>query len=179
MELDPPKQALFTPASILECIFSDENYMFIESLVTSVGQRTRKTRTADRGASRLINARDIYLCGITNKRILEHALAGGLEAPSDPTSHEGKRFTNLYGVPWPFFVILSDEFHQWCTNNGRRINLKAECPFKLRTMACFRQMRSGGSMTQFREGYNIVGSVFHDFFHLFLDWQWEIKHLHI
>jgi hypothetical protein len=46
-------------------------------------------------------------------------------------------------------------------------------------MACFRQTRTCGSMTQLREVYDIVGSVFHIFFHLFLDWQLDITHLHI
>jgi hypothetical protein len=125
------------------------------------------------------DTQDCCLYGITHKRILEHALTGGNEAQIDPSTQDGKRFTKICGVPWPLLVLLIDKFQQWCTSNGNHFNLKAECPFKLWTIACFRKMRTGGSMTQFREGYNIGGSVFHEFFHLFLDWHWDIKDLHI
>jgi hypothetical protein len=136
MELGPSEQALVTPAYIVECIFSDENYMFTESLLTSIGKRPGKTQTYERGASRVFNARDRNLCGITLKRILEHAPVRGDQAPSDPSTYEGKRFTKLYGVPWTLFIMMSDEFQQWCAIKGHHFNLKGELPFKLQIMEC-------------------------------------------
>jgi hypothetical protein len=153
MELDPSKQALITPAYIVECIFSDENYMFTESLLTSACKTPRKALISEHSESRVFNVRYHYVCGITHNRIIEHALAGGEEAPRHPSMHEGKLFTSLYGAPWPLFFVPSDEFQQWCTSNGHCFNLKAECPLKLLTMACFQKMRTGGSIAQFSQGY--------------------------
>jgi hypothetical protein len=149
MELDPSKQSLVTPQYIAECIFSDENYTFVDYVATTRGEKKRKPRSAECGASRVDNVRDRYLCGITHLRILEHALAGVDGAPSDPTPHEGKRFTNLYGVPWPLFVDLSNEYEQWCSTNGHTFNIKEEFPFKLWVMASFCQLRTGGSLNQY------------------------------
>jgi hypothetical protein len=159
MELEPSKKALITPAYIVECIFSDENYKFSESLLNSVGKIPRKARTPDRGSSRIV-----VICVVSHKCTLEHSLEGGDEAPIDPSTHNDKPFTKIYGVPWPLFVVLSDEFQQWCTINGHIFNLTDECPFTICTIACFWHMRTGCSITQFREGYSIAGSVFDKFF---------------
>jgi hypothetical protein len=90
MELDPSKQSLVTHQYIVQCILSDDNYTFVEYVSTVRGEKQRKPRSAERGASRVDNARYHYLCGITHRRILEHDLAGGDENPSNPTTHEGK-----------------------------------------------------------------------------------------
>jgi hypothetical protein len=42
MELDPSKQVLVNTAYIVKYIMSDQNYMFTESLFTSVGKKSRK-----------------------------------------------------------------------------------------------------------------------------------------
>jgi hypothetical protein len=110
MELDPPKQSLVTHQYIVECIFSDENYSFVEYIAMTRGEKQRKPRSTERGVISVNNARDCYLWEIMHQRILEHDLAGGDEAPSNPTTHEGERFMNLYGVTWPLFDDLSNEF---------------------------------------------------------------------
>jgi hypothetical protein len=179
VELYPSKQSRETLQYIAECIFSDENHTFVNYVATARGEKKMKPRSAERGASCDDNARDRYLCGITHLRILEHTLADGDEATSDPRTHEGKRFTSLYGVPWTLFVDLSNEYEQWCSTNVHTFNIKEECPFKLRVMASFRQLRTGGSLSQYREGYTIAGSVFRELFYLFLDWHWDILYIHI
>jgi hypothetical protein len=90
-------------------------------------------------------------------------MEGGEGALSDPTTHEGKIFTNMYGVPWPLFNDLSHEFEMWCTANGHNFHCKHIGPFKLRIMAFFHQLRTRGSLTQFRESHSIVGSVFREY----------------
>jgi hypothetical protein len=74
-----------------------------------------KDHSEELGKIHLNKARDRYICGITNLLILEHAMEGGEWAPSDPTTHEGNIFTNMYGVPWPLFNDISHEFEIWCT----------------------------------------------------------------
>jgi hypothetical protein len=174
MELDPLKQALVTPAYIVGRILSDKNYMFTESLLTSVGKKSRKVQGTNLQAwGESCFQRQGPLCVWYHTQAHSRGCSGrGGMKHQDPSLHEGKRFTSLYGVPWPLCVVLSDTFQQWC--NGHRFNLKAECPFKLRTMACFQKTRTGGSITQTREGYNIAGSVFCEFFHMFLHWHWDI-----
>jgi hypothetical protein len=46
-------------------------------------------------------------------------------------------------------------------------------------MACYRQLRTGGSLSQFQESHSIVAFIFRDFFYFFLDWHWDIRHLYI
>jgi hypothetical protein len=79
-----------------------------------IRNKQRKDLSQECGKNYLNKARDQYLCGITNHFILEHALDGGERSPSDPTIHEGNRFTNMDGVP--LFRVLSLEFEkmvQW------------------------------------------------------------------
>jgi hypothetical protein len=46
-------------------------------------------------------------------------------------------------------------------------------------MASFHQMKSCVSLSQFREAYSIVGSVFRESFYHLLDLYWDICHIHI
>jgi hypothetical protein len=138
-----------------------------------------KARSQERGKSHINKARDCYQCGIANRLILEHASDGGKGAPNNSTNHKGKRFTNMYGVPWPLFNDLSQEFEAWRTDRGHHFNCKHLCPFKLCLVACFHQLRTGGSLTQFCESHSIVGSVFREYCHIFLDWHWYIRDTHI
>jgi hypothetical protein len=109
MKLDPMKLSLVTPQYIIQFIFSDDNYTCVEYIATARGeiQRQRNSRYVEHRASHVDQARDRYLCGVTHRRMLEHALSGGDEALSDPTTNEGKRFSKLYCVLWPLFVDLS------------------------------------------------------------------------
>jgi hypothetical protein len=182
MELLPPMKSLVTKAYVVRAIFYDENYSFAEIISSGrdgITKKARKQRNKKRDKSHVVKARDQYLFGITNRLILEHALEGGNGTPRDSSSPKGQRFTNMYGVPWPPFQEMSDEFEQWCLNNNNEFYCKATSPFKLRFMACFRQLRTGGFISQFRESHSIVGSLLRNFFYLFLDWHWDKTNLHI
>jgi hypothetical protein len=107
---------------LFEPFFYDENYSFakiISSGRDGITNKARKHHNQERGKSHLVKARDRYLCGITNRLILEHALEGGNEAPSNPSSHERQRLTNMHGVPWPLFQEMYDKFEQLCLNNNK------------------------------------------------------------
>jgi hypothetical protein len=49
-------------------------------------------------------------------------------------------------------------------SKGRHMYLKHTLPFKLRIMACFRQLHLGDSLHQHREGYSLSTTVFHAFY---------------
>jgi hypothetical protein len=82
-----------------------ENYILLPPVVEG---KKNKQRTKERGESKTQLARNLYLLGITHKRILEHGLGGG--GPADTASHEGRRWKQIYGVPFELFVDLSNEF---------------------------------------------------------------------
>jgi hypothetical protein len=141
MELAPSMKRLVTAGHIVDCIFDHENYSFAEIISTSregITNRQRKDCTEERDKSHLNKARDRYICGITNPLILEHVFDGGDGAPSDPTTHGGKIFTNMYGVTWSFFKDISHKFESWCTDHSHHFHGKHTYPFNLRLMASFR-----------------------------------------
>jgi hypothetical protein len=180
IELTPSLKRPVTAKYIVECIFDHEKYSLAEIISTSREGITNKQRndwSQECGKSHLNKAQDCYLCGITNRLILEHALDGGEGA--DPTTKEGKRFTNMYGVPWPLFNDLSQEFESWCSDHDHHFHCTNLSPFKLRLVACFRQLRTYGSLTQFCDSRIIVRSVFNKYFYLLLDWHWDIRDKHI
>jgi hypothetical protein len=74
-------------------------------------RKKNKQRTKERGESKTQLARNLYLLGITHKRILEHGLGGG--GPADTGSHEGRRWKQMYGVLFDLFVDLSNKFEAW------------------------------------------------------------------
>jgi hypothetical protein len=101
---------------------------------------------------------------------LEHGLQG--EGPTDSDAHEGRRWKKIYWVPFDLCVELSNTFEVWMESNGRHTYLKNQLPFKLRAMACFRQLRLGGPVHQHYEGYGLQTTRFR---YYFLDWRWVIK----
>jgi hypothetical protein len=121
-------------------------------------------------------ARNLYLLGITHKRILEHGIGGG--GPADTGSHEGGRWKQIYGVPFDLFVNLSNKFEAWLIKKGKYTYLKDEAPFKLRVMVCFWQLRLGGPLHQHHERCGLVTTVFR-FFYFFLDRLWDIRTQHV
>jgi hypothetical protein len=111
MEIDPSTKSVVQHAYIIDCVFLDENYTFAEFIATSKGEKVRKPRVVGGHGSTCADKKiDRNVLGITNMHILEHALEGGTEAPSNRTSHEVKRFTILYGMPPPLCLELSGEF---------------------------------------------------------------------
>jgi hypothetical protein len=76
------------------------------------------------------------------------------------------------------FVDLSNEFEAWLIKKGKNTYLQDEDPFKLRVMACFRQLRLGGPLHKHREGYGLVTTVF-GFFNFSLEWLWDIRTQHV
>jgi hypothetical protein len=151
-----------------------ENYLLLPPLVEV---KKNKQRTKYRGESKTQLARNLYLLSITHKRILEHGLGG--RSPEDTGSHEGRRWKQVYGVPFDVFADLSNEFEECLIKKGKHTYLKDEAPFKLCVMACFRQLRLGGPLHQHHEGYGLVTTVFRVFFYLFLDWLWDIRTQHV
>jgi hypothetical protein len=152
-----------TEVYALSKLFNMENYLLFPPVVEG---KKSKQRTKERGESKTQLARNLYLLGITHKRILEHGLGGG--GPADTGSHEGRRWKQIYGVPFDLFVDLSNEFEAWLIKKGKHTYLKDEAPFKLRVMACFRQLRLGGPLHQHREVYGLVTTVLRFFFISFL-----------
>jgi hypothetical protein len=126
----------------------------------------KKEQAKDKRESKTQLARNLYLIGITHKRILEHGIGGG--GPADTGSHEGRRWKHIYGFPFDLFVDLSNEFEAWLIKKGKHTYLKDDAPFKLRVVACFHQLRLGGPLHQHREGCGLVTTVFR--FFLFLSW---------
>jgi hypothetical protein len=120
-------------------------------------------------------ARNFYLPGITNKRILQHFLQGG--GPADKDKKEIRRWKEIYGAPFDLFVLLSDTFEAWLGFKGRQMYPSHALPFKLRVIFHFRQLRSGGPLHQHqhRECYSLSTTVFREFLFFFLDWLWDIR----
>jgi hypothetical protein len=96
--------------------------------------KNNEQRTKERGESKTQLAHNLYLLCITHKRILEHGLGGG--GPADMGSHEGRRWKQIYGVPFDF-VDLPNKFEAWLIKKGEHTYLKHGAMFKLRVMACF------------------------------------------
>jgi hypothetical protein len=95
--------------------------------------------------------------------------------PSISDAHEGRRWKQSYGVPFDLFVELSNIREAWMEANGGHTYLKNQLPFKLRAMACLRQLRIGCPLHKHREGYGLQTAIFREFFYYFLDWLWAIK----
>jgi hypothetical protein len=163
-----------TEVCVLSKLFYMENYIILSPVVE---RKKNKQRTKERVESKTQLARNLYLLDITLKRILEHGLVGG--GPADTGSHEGRRWKQIYGVPFDFFVDLSNEVEAWLIKKGKHTYLKYEAPFKLRVMACFRQLMLGGPFHQHREGYSLITTLFRGFFNFFLDWLWDIRTQHV
>jgi hypothetical protein len=161
-----------TEVYALSKLFDMENYLLLPPVVEG---KKNKQRKKERGESKTQLARNLYLLGITHKRILEHDLGGG--GPADTGSHEGRRWKQIYRVPFDLFVDLSNEFESWLIKKGKHTYLKDEAPFKLRVMACFWQLSLGGPLHQHREGYGLVTTVFR-VFNFFLDWLCDTRALH-
>jgi hypothetical protein len=140
-----------TEVYALSKLFDMENYLLLPPVVE---EKKNKQRTKERGESKTQLACNLYLLGITHKRILEHGLGGG--GPADTGSHKGRRWKKIDGVPFNLFVDLSNEFEAWLIKKGKHTYLKDEALFKLRVMACFRQLRLGGPLHQHREGYGLL-----------------------
>jgi hypothetical protein len=128
-----------TEVYALSKLFDMETYFLLPPVVE--GKRN-KQRTKERGESKTQLARNLYLLGITHKRILEHCRVGG--GPADTGSHEGRHWKQIYGVPFDLFVDLFNEFEAWLIKKGKHTYLKDEARFKLHVMVCFRQLRLGG-----------------------------------
>jgi hypothetical protein len=123
-----------------------------------VEEKKNKQRTKEIGESKTQLARNLYLTGITHKKILEHGFGGG--GPADTGSHEGRHWKQINGFPFDLFVDLSTEFEAWLIKKGKNTYLKYEAPFNLRVMACYRQLRLGGPLHQHRERYGLVTTLF-------------------
>jgi hypothetical protein len=75
-----------TEVYALSKLFDTENYLLTPLWLKE--KRTSNQRTIERGESKTQLARNLYLLGITHKRIFEHGLGGG--GPADTGSHEGR-----------------------------------------------------------------------------------------
>jgi hypothetical protein len=91
-----------TEVYALSNLFDMENYLLLPPVVEG---KKNKQRTKERGKSKTQLDRNLYLLGITHKRILEHGLGGG--GPADTGSQEGRRWNQIYGVPLDLFVDFS------------------------------------------------------------------------
>jgi hypothetical protein len=162
-----------TEVYALSKLFDMENNLLLPPVFEG---KKNKQRTKERGESKTQLDCNLYLLGITHKRILEHGIGGG--GPADTGSHEGRRWKQIYGVPFDLFVDLSNKFEMWLIKKGKHTYLKYEAPFKLRVVAYFRQLRRGGPLRQHREGYGLVTTVFRVFY-FFLHWLWDIRTQHV
>jgi hypothetical protein len=168
-----------SPVAVIEVyalskLFNMEIYLLLPPVVEG---KKNKQRAKERGESKTQLARNLYLLSITHKRILEHGFCGG--GPADMGSHEGRRWKQIYGVPFDLFVDFFNEFEAWLIKKGKRTYLKDEASFKLRVMACFRKLRLGGPLHQHREGYGLITTVFRIYFYFFLDWLWDVRTQHV
>jgi hypothetical protein len=152
-----------TEVYALSKLFDMEIYLLPPPVVEG---KKNKQRTKERDERKTQLDLNLYLLGITHKRILEHGLVGG--GPADTESHEGSRWKQMYGIPFDLFVDLSNEFEAWLTKKGNHTYLKDEAPFKLRVMVCFWQLMLVGPLHQHHEGYGLVTTVFRVFLISFL-----------
>jgi hypothetical protein len=67
-------------------LFGMENYLLLPPVVEG---KKKKPITKERVDIKTQLSRNLYLLGITHKRILEHDLVGG--GPADTVSYEGRR----------------------------------------------------------------------------------------
>jgi hypothetical protein len=112
--------------------------------------------------------------GYTNITILQGALYDTNSPVRDEKSREGKRFRLDYGVPWTVFTQICNEFEKRYQVHQSLRRLKA-VPFKLRVLACLRQLRLGGPMSQHLVTYAMDYNMFRSFYGKFLNWMWLIK----
>jgi hypothetical protein len=112
--------------------------------------------------------------GYTNIKILYGALYDTNSPVRDEKSREGKRFRLDYGVPWPVFIQLCNEFEKRYEVQQCLRRLK-DVPFKLRVLACLRQLRLGGPMSQHLVTYSMDYNIFCSFYEKFLNWMWLMK----
>jgi hypothetical protein len=122
MELSSPTKSLVTEAYVVRANFYDENYSFAEIITSGrdgIINKASKQRNQERGKSRVVKARYIYFLWDYKPFDPGTSPRRGDGAPSDPSSHKGQRFTNMYGVPWPLFQEMSEEFEKWCLKNNK------------------------------------------------------------
>jgi hypothetical protein len=92
----------------------------------------------------------------------------------DEKSREGKRFRLEYGVPWPVFNQLCNEFKLPYQVQQRLRRLKY-VPFKLRVIDCLRQLCVGSPMSQHLVIYSMDYNMLRSFYKKFLNWMWLMK----
>jgi hypothetical protein len=85
--------------------------------------------------------------GYKNITILHDAWYDTNSPIRDEKSREGKNFRLDYSAPWTVFTQLCNEFEKRYQVQQCLRRLKA-VPFKLRVLACLRQLRLGGPMSE-------------------------------
>jgi hypothetical protein len=104
--------------------------------------------------------------GYTHITILHGALYDTNSPVRDKKSREGKRFRLDYGVPWPVFTQLCNEFEKRYQVQHCLCRLKA-VPFKLNVLTCLQQLCLGGPMTQHLVTYSMDYNMFRSFYDFF------------
>jgi hypothetical protein len=116
-----------------------------------------------------------YNYGASNKAILFEAMYDRDSPIHDKKSRLGKQFRTDYGVSWVVFSNVCNDIEQRLNPCSWMRKLK-DVPFKLRIMACLRQIRLGGPLGQHYSNYSMDYNSFKNIFlYCCLEWVYAMK----